>query len=98
MLKYKVPGHYYLIFSYMVKKKTGKEEAPDRTTAVALDPGVHTFQAGYDSKGCFSEFGSSGITHMFKYGKRMDQLHSKIDRHHKEAYADHHECVQYKNQ
>ena len=92
-LKYESPGRYYLIFSYVATKKDIKE----RTTAIALDPGVRTFQAGYDNTGRFTDIGSKDISKVFEFGKRMDKLHSKIDCWHKDQYINKQERIRYKN-
>jgi hypothetical protein len=93
-LKYESPGRYYLIFSYATKKKKTDERT---TTAIALDPGVCTFQAGYDSAGKFTDIGCGDISKVFAFGKRMDKLHSKIDRRRRERYVNRQERIQYKN-
>jgi transposase len=51
--------HFYVYFTY--NKTNPKKTAEDHPTAAALDPGVRTFQTGYDSSGNFFEAGKGDI-------------------------------------
>jgi hypothetical protein len=79
----------------MSRERKIKEDLKD--TIIALDPGVRTFQAGYDSTGCFTKYGSGDIQRVFTYGKKMDKIQSKIDKHYKECYDNKREKIKYKN-
>lgn len=83
-----------MIFPYVKKKVQNSQYLQP---VIALDPGVRTFQAGYDSDGKFTEYRSGDIEQIFAYGKKMDKFQSKIDKHHKESYENIKERVEYKN-
>lgn len=93
-LKYESPGRWFMIFPHVKKKEKILPARP----IIALDPGIRTFQTGYDSTGSFSEYGSGDIERIFAYGKQMDKIQSKIDKHHKEKYEDKKERIKYKNE
>jgi len=100
-LKYERPGRYYMIIPIVVKKKQTHQEATD---VIAFDPGVRTFQVGFDNSGRIVEYGKSnddttkgGVFQIYKLGLAMDRLHSKIDTHSKVAYEKKKEREQYKN-
>jgi transposase len=100
-LKYERPGHYYMIIPIIVKKKNKSDEATD---IIAFDPGVRTFQVGFDNTGRVIEYRKSndnttkgGVFQIYKLGLMIDRLKSKIDRHKKERYKDKKERERYKN-
>jgi transposase len=93
-VKYESPGRWFMIFPY-TKKKTQKSEFAQ--SIIALDPGIRTFQAGYDSHGQFTEYGTGDIERVFVYGKKMDRLQSKIDKHYKEFYENKEDRIKFKN-
>ena len=69
------PGHYYLSFPYEKTKKS-QEEKPVKKV-IALDPGVRTFQTGYNTEGNFYEFGRGGVARISRLSRKLDQLISK---------------------
>ncbi len=75
ILKYESPGRYYMIISYKTKIK--KRE--NNNKIVALDPGVRTFQTGFDNNGDFKEFGNGDVSKLFKQTLACDKLQSQID-------------------
>lgn len=83
-----------MIFPHIKDKQCSMFENP----IIALDPGIRTFQAGYDSLGRFTEYGSGSIERVFAYGKKMDAMQSKIDKHHKDSYGDRKERIRFKNE
>ena len=94
ILKYEYPGRWFMIFPHVRKKKEKTESKP----IVVLDPGIRTFQVGYDSTGKITEYGDRNINRIFLHGKKMDKLQSKIDRHVKRYYENKKERIKYKNQ
>lgn len=68
-------GKWFMCFPYIKKKISHVETRP----VVALDPGIRTFQSGYDSTGRFINYGSGDIQRIFAYGKKIDRLQSKLD-------------------
>lgn len=98
VMKYETVGHKYsLIFIYERKKQT-KEPLEQAPLTIALDPGIRTFQAGYDTKGRFVSYGTGDIQKVFLHGLFADHLQSKIDLHYKDHYEDTKERIRYKNQ
>ena len=49
-LKYEYPGRYYLIIPIIKKKQANNN-------MIAFDPGVKTFQTGFDSNSNYIEYG-----------------------------------------
>ena len=67
-------GRYYMIVPFVTKakkKKTNKK-------IIALDPGVRTFQTGFDNFGKFTEYGKGDVSKLFKNGSKCDKIQSKI--------------------
>jgi hypothetical protein len=58
---------------------------------------VRTFHTGFTSDDSFVKYGRGDIMNLFVLGKRMDELQSKIDKHHKDSYLDKKERAKYKN-
>jgi putative transposase len=66
-------GECYLILSV----KSEKVAIPDnRNFAISLDPGVRTFQSGYDLSGLVMEFGREDIAKLKNLHIRIDKLSS----------------------
>ena len=68
------------------------KQAVSWTTIYAFDPGIKTFQTGFDSnsKGDFKR--------LFRLTLQIDKLTSKVDTHHKENYSPQKEYRKYKRQ
>jgi putative transposase len=63
---------------YFTYTKTNQEKTTeDHPTAAALDPGVRTFQAVYDSSGNFFEAGKGDIRRVERLCLHLDRLISK---------------------
>jgi IS605 OrfB family transposase len=81
-LKYdRVHRSYTLCIPYWKKKHTFEPiaDASTRSTrklAVALDPGVRTFQATYDSGGASIKYGHGDVVRMSQIAEKMDKLRS----------------------
>ena len=71
-------NEFYLAIPEPVVVK-GDMKAPMTRRVVALDPGVRTFQTGYDPAGRLYEFGKADMEQIFEICIRMDKLQSKID-------------------
>jgi putative transposase len=91
-VKYERPGGYYILIPIVIKKTNSPSNK-----VIAFDPGVRTFQTGFNSDGNFVEYGKGEIKKLFTLGKRMDALQSKIDKHYKESYSSKKEKIQYKS-
>jgi len=75
VLKYESPGKYYMIIIY----KTKIQQKNNNQKIIALDPGVRTFQTGFDNNGDFREFGKKDVSRLFKETLACDKLQSQID-------------------
>jgi putative transposase len=75
-LTWERPNRYYLCFTYAKKKKSAI--LTENKKIIALDPGVRTFQTGYDTEGIFHEFGRGDVSRIFRLGRRLDKLISKL--------------------
>jgi len=75
ILKYESPGRYYMIVPFKMKIK--KREPNGKI--IALDPGVRTFQTGFDNNGDFKEFGKGDFSKIFKESLECSKIQSKID-------------------
>ena len=70
-------GQYYLCIPMpLVVASESKARVYDRV--LALDPGVRTFQTGYDPSGSLIEFGKHDIGHIYRICHHMDNLQSRI--------------------
>jgi putative transposase len=76
ILKYESPGHYYMIVPMKIKIHDRKSEGK----IVALDPGVRTFQTGFDNKGDFKEYGKGDMSRIHKIALHTDKIKSSIDK------------------
>jgi hypothetical protein len=70
---------------------------PRKLAVIALDPGVRTFQTGFNNNGDFCKFGHLAIEKIFICGKKMDKLHSKVSRLYKTKYEDREDRIHHKN-
>lgn len=77
IIKYE-SGRWFLILPFVKKKKQQTSDSLQKPV-IALDPGIRTFQAGYDSYGRFTEYGTGDIQHIYKRCLNIDKLQSKID-------------------
>ncbi len=94
-IKFESSNRYYLLVPILIDKKP---RANEEKKVIAFDPGVRTFQTGLNNKGQFVEYGKQEIGKLFTYGKKMDKIQSKIDRHNNVSYSSIEERVQFKNQ
>ncbi len=78
-IKYENGRYYAVIVFAIVPQVHNMDNVPMR--AVALDPGVRTFNATCDTKGRFGEIGTGQISHMVNMSRRADKIKSYIDRH-----------------
>jgi putative transposase len=69
------PDRFYVCFTYT--KANQEKPTEDHPTAAALDPGVRTFQTGYDSSGNFFEAGKGAIRRVERLCLDLDRLISK---------------------
>jgi transposase len=76
-LKFDRNHGYFLCIPYWKKKTT--EYVQPRHLAVALDPGVRSFQTTYDSVGASTKYGYRSIEKLMIRAKRMDQIQSRLD-------------------
>lgn len=75
-------GHYYLAIPMPLERADDNQVRPqhqDGDRIIALDPGVRTFQTGYDPSGSVVEVGKGDIGHIYRLCHRMDRLQSRID-------------------
>ncbi|AGO83341.1 Transposase [Pandoravirus dulcis] len=70
-------GRYHLMIQCLSDKVPPRDRRPVR--AVALDPGVRTFMASYDTDGRFGTVGDGQIGRIIKVAKRADRIKSHID-------------------
>jgi transposase len=76
-LTFEKPDRYYLSLPFNIKDKPMKE-MPEEPRVIALDPGIRTFQTGYESRGHFHEFGKGNISRMYRTARRLDRVNIKI--------------------
>jgi len=74
ILKY-YHGRYYMIVPFVTKIKEKKKNEK----IIALDPGVRTFQTGFDNFGKFTEYGKGDVSKLFKNALKCDKIQSDID-------------------
>lgn len=74
-------GHYYLAIPMPLEREDDNQVLPNHQEdrIIALDPGVRTFQTGYDPSGFIVEVGKGDIGHIYRLCHRMDGLQSRID-------------------
>ncbi len=79
-LKYDRNQGYFLCIPYFKKKDSSSfpHSQSSRRTAVALDPGVRTFQTTYDSAGDSVKYGYRQVNRLMIVAKKMDRIHSKL--------------------
>lgn len=71
--QYERPGRYYVIIPYQTHMKQ-KNNCCSKKDIIALDPGVKTFQTGYDSQGIFQDHGVGAASRFV----RLDQKKTKF--------------------
>ncbi len=72
-------GRYYAVIAFaIVAQVRNIDNSPVK--AVALDPGVRTFNALCDTKGRFGEMGTGQISRMVNITKRADKIKSQTDK------------------
>lgn len=57
-----------------------ESQAPEIKRVIALDPGVRTFQTGYDPSGLCVEWGKQDISKIYRLCHSLDRLQSKINK------------------
>ena len=57
----------------------GENQAPVSWCTIALDPGVRTFQTGFDPEGVCVEWGRQDIGRIYRHCHALDKLQSRID-------------------
>jgi putative transposase len=57
----------------------GENQAPASRRVIALDPGVRTFQTGYDPEGVCVEWGRRDIGRVYRLCHALDKLQARID-------------------
>jgi transposase len=75
-VKYERLGRYYILITIVIKKTNSPNNK-----VIAFDSRVRTFQTGFGSDENFVEYGKEEIKKLFTFGKRIDALQSKIDKH-----------------
>jgi len=61
-------------------------ELNDGVSVLALDPGVRTFQSGFDNSGTFFKIGHCSIGGVISYAKGIDKLQSQLSGYHLDSY------------
>ncbi len=77
-------GRYYALVVYTIEPIVRPQAAVGSSVvvrAVALDPGVRTFSAMYDTKGRFGEIATGQVSHMIQIARKTDKIKSRIDQH-----------------
>ena len=70
-------GHYYICIPEDRPLDPKAPSSENQARVVALDPGVRTFQTGYDPHGKLLEFGKGDINRIERLCKHLDTLQSK---------------------
>src|SRR5687767_797386 len=89
-------GQYSALFLYQTTAQSCSELS-DEVSVRALDPGVRTFQSGFDNSGTFFKIGHSSIGSVICYAKGIDKLQSQLSRCHLDSYVNKQERTEYKN-
>lgn len=71
-------GRFYVVVPREVERKS-ENQAPSRS-AVALDPGVRTFQTTYDDSGFSTEWGNGNMKAIFGLCRRADKLRRAVNK------------------
>lgn len=69
-------GEYY----YSIVESKNLEQSCYNYSVIALDPGVRTFQTGYDINGVSIEFGKNDSEHLYRLSLHGDKLKSMVDK------------------
>lgn len=89
-------GRYTAFFLYTTTASSCSERFSE-VDLIALDPGVRTFQSGFDNSGTFYKIGQHSIGEVISYAKKIDKLQSWMDTCHKDQYDSKQQRIQYKN-
>jgi putative transposase len=73
-----VLGHYYLCVPTDVPLESRVATSDNQARVIALDPGVRTFQTGYDPQGQLFEFGKGNIRRIERLCKHLDRLQAIV--------------------
>jgi len=73
-----VLGHYYLCVPTDVPLEARPATSDNQARVIALDPGVRTFQTGYDPQGQLFEFGKGDIRRIGRLCQCLDQLQASL--------------------
>ena len=71
-------GGYFVCIPYRVEIKSESQAPKSGHGAVALDPGVRTFQTTYDADGCATAWGAGDMGRIVRLGHHADALESRI--------------------
>jgi putative transposase len=74
-----------------------KKKENENEKMIAFDPGIRTFQTGFDSDENFVKYGEGKIEKIILLAKKMDRSQSKIDQHYLDSYSSESEKKYYKN-
>src|SRR5688572_23376051 len=88
-------GWYSALFLYRTTAHSCSELS-DEVSVLALDPGVQTFQSGFDNSGTFFKIGHCSIGGVICYAKGIDKLQSKLSTCHLDSYTNKQQQTQYK--
>jgi putative transposase len=86
---------YSAIFLYRTTAQSCSERS-DEVSVLALDPGVRTFQSGFDNSGTFFKIGHYSIGGVISYAKGINKLQSQLSRCHLDSYENKQQRTQYK--
>lgn len=89
-------GQYSALFLYRTTRQSCSELS-DEVSVLALDPGVRTFQSGFDNSGTFFKIGHCSIGGVISYAKGIDKLQSQLSRCHLDSYENKQQRTQHKN-
>ena len=83
---------------YLIIPIIKKKQSNPNNNMIAFDPGIKTFQTGFDSNSNYVEYGKGDFKRLFRLTLQIDKLTSKVDTHHKENYSSQKEYRKYKSQ
>jgi putative transposase len=73
-----VLGHFYFCVPTDVPLEPRAATSDNQARVIALDPGVRTFQTGYDPQGRLFEFGKGNIRRIERLCKHLDRLQATL--------------------
>lgn len=94
-LTFETPNRYYMCVSYDVRKEN-KQKNVDDVSCIAFDPGVRTFQTGFDGMK-YVEYGNGSIERIYSLSKLQDKLKSGLANLVKKTYKNKKEKRRHKN-